>query len=401
MHRCVVFLTLLVCAGSASAQDRDDRWRQDVRFLAEQVASRHPDFFTQTSRDDFRAAAERLITRVPELTDVQVVLEMTRLTAMGGDAHTVLSTTQGGTGLRFFPIRLGWFADGLFVTQAPTEHVTAIGRKVVRVGDRSVEEAMDLLKPFISHENAGWLRQSSHALLVSPEALHWAGVVTELGRASYTLESGETIEVSTASGAMMAPQRARPVNPLWQRNASQNYWFHYLENERVLYVKYNVCRESPALPLRTMAAELTALFNSSPVDQMIVDIRNNTGGDSSVFLNLIRQVTAPQLERLVAERRFSAIIGNQTFSSGMRTAMVIKSMGGKLIGEPTGGRPSWFTEVLGFTLPNSRIAVQYSTRKDDDTVFKGMSVEPDVSVAFNGSDFFTERDPFLEAALTR
>lgn len=57
--------------------------------------------------------------------------------------------------------------------------------------------------------------------------------------------------------------------------------------------------------------------------------------------------------------------------------------------------------IPGFSRPNSRVIVQYSTRKEEIPQFTGMAVEPDVPVSFNGADFFNQQDPFLQAALAR
>ena len=84
----------------------------------------------------------------------------------------------------------------------------------------------------------------------------------------------------------------------------------------------------------------------------------------------------------------------------MMNALDIQSLGGRLIGEPTGGRPNAYGEVRSFRLPNSRFRVQYSTRywqllEDADPP----SVMPDLAAETTLADFLAGRDTALEAIL--
>src|SRR6185295_18694646 len=77
--------------------------------------------------------------------------------------------------------------------------------------------------------------------------------------------------------------------------------------------------------------------------------------------------------------RLYAIIDKGTFSSGMDNAMTLKQPAPQesasafpgvdpaastvtVLGEATGGEPSGYGEVVGFTLPGSHLPGQYSTK---------------------------------------
>lgn len=63
-----------------------------------------------------------------------------------------------------------------------------------------------------------------------------------------------------------------------------------------------------------------------------------------------------------------------------------------------GWNPNGYGEVGSFVLPNSSLTVSYSKRKFN-LPGVGSQLEPDVPVAVKWSDYATERDRFLEAAL--
>src|SRR5205823_3054895 len=98
--------------------------------------------------------------------------------------------------------------------------------------------------------------------------------------------------------------------------------------------------------------------------------------------------------------RFFILIGRSTFSSAMDNARDFQtSTSAVLVGLPTGGKPNSFGEVRTLTLPSSGATLQYSTkafRRDPDN---RPAVFPDLQVDPTAADFFSPRDPTLEAAL--
>ncbi len=69
MRRRVLGLAALVLCLRVQAADpvRDARWREDLRDLASELPSRHPDLFFQMKRVDFERAVAELDQRIPEL----------------------------------------------------------------------------------------------------------------------------------------------------------------------------------------------------------------------------------------------------------------------------------------------------------------------------------------------
>src|SRR5690242_14717931 len=165
----LLFLTipgLLWCQAS-----RDEAWRQDIQSMVQTVTTQHPNFFTLVTRDQVQQELTNLLDSIPQKTDAEVVLGMQRLLALGGDGHTNLNVFQSGSPVRRFALRLYWFSDGIFVTDAGTAYVKALGKRLVRIEDTSVEEAVSRVTPLISHENNWWVRSQAVALLTSPDVL--------------------------------------------------------------------------------------------------------------------------------------------------------------------------------------------------------------------------------------
>jgi hypothetical protein len=71
-----------------------------------------------------------------------------------------------------------------------------------------------------------------------------------------------------------------------------------------------------------------------------------------------------------------------------------------LIGEPSGSPPNEYGEIKDFTLPHSKIDVQYTTRYFRLlTDSNPQTLEPDLTVHRSIADFLSGRDPALDVAL--
>ena len=111
--------------------------------------------------------------------------------------------------------------------------------------------------------------------------------------------------------------------------------------------------------------------------KVTVDLRNNLGGDSTLIRPLIDYLK--NHEELNNSQRLKVVIGRETFSSALLNAYEFKNLtNAKIVGEPSGGKPNCYGEILKIKLPNSGFEITYSTRYykliEDDLV---MALYPD------------------------
>ncbi|HEY6400471.1 MAG TPA: hypothetical protein VI479_03615, partial [Blastocatellia bacterium] len=129
------------------------QWREDLRFLAEELPKRHANLFHTMTREQFESAVKRLDERIPTLQRHQVIIEIGRIFAMVGDGHTRLNLLSAGAGLRRYPLRLYWFKDGIFVDAATSEYAQIAGARVVKIGNTVVEEAYKTVGQVVQRDN--------------------------------------------------------------------------------------------------------------------------------------------------------------------------------------------------------------------------------------------------------
>ena len=407
-----------------------EQWQQDLQFLASQLPLLHKNAFTKITPEQFNQAVADLSRDIPVLEAHEIVVRMMRIVAMIGDAHTDL--TAAGSGQRFgsYPLRLYWFREGLYVTAAQAPYGRAVGARLVRIGATDVGQAYQAVGELIPHETEQWLMARSPALLVTPEVLHALRILPSLYAGHFVFKNaageefaidmspalakgnvnGNTLPVERGAspklnpalpksglGWVTAPDPAQGPLPSYLKHPDLNYWFEYLADAKTIYVQYNVCQNMPGLPFSQFQQNVANFASTHQVERAVIDLRNNSGGDSSVFDPMFRWV---QTDPYFSQRGHTFVVtGRRTFSSGMINAAQLKYLTNAiLVGEPTGGKPNSFGEVRSFRLPNSGLTIFYSTRFFDLLPDDPPYISPEIFVDVTAADYFAGHDAVFDVA---
>jgi hypothetical protein len=401
-----VACALAACGFAAAAPPET---ASDVdRYLAE-LERIHPDPYHAVSKADYRAAADRLVARLPELDDDELMVELLRLVALLGerDGHASMNPLAGGHRrvLHLYPLATYEFADGVYVVAAPGRP-QLVGRKLVAIEGRPIADVLRLVDPLVTYDNA--LSRAAHRnpYLVSAEILHGLGITPTAARAVFSVEGAADTELApvTAGAYVTAlrpafpnyldgmPKRPRPLF-VQKRGASQ--WVTTLDRDRVVYFVYNTVTGDPD---RT-ADRILRLARRPKTRRVIVDLRNNGGGDINTYPYLLQTLKS----RLINKRgKLVVLIGRTTFSAAVHFAVDLeRGTRAILVGEPTGGSPNHYSDtdpvalpVSGYTINVPRIHYEKIPGQS------GLQLDPDVAVPLTGRDFFAGRDPVLVRALS-
>jgi uncharacterized protein (TIGR03437 family) len=402
------FFLLLFGLSRLTAADaaRDARWRQDLDTLSLQLPALHPNLFFHTPRSVFDGAVNDLRSAIPDLSDTEVMVGLSHIVALPADGHTNLALTQRNSTFRLLPLQLRWFEDGLFVTAAGQSYVRAVGARVVQIGEPPLEQAYQAVAGIVSHENDSWVRDQSPNYFINADVLHALGIAASTASVPFVLEdlagTRFTLDIASLDPAQsvkgtFAPNPATGFTPYYQQHTDQNYWFTYIESSRTLYFAYNLCANQAGLPFAQFNSQLWATFDAQPVERFVLDLRNNSGGDSSVLDPFV--IAGMARAQAFFNVRPVVIIGRHTYSAAITNAIALRQGPVILVGEPSGGSPNTYTEVKTFVLPNSQLIVRYSTKYNSYPNYPTGPMLPDVAVPIYSSDWFARHDPFLAVAL--
>ena len=109
---------------------------------------------------------------------------------------------------------------------------------------------------------------------------------------------------------------------------------------------------------KQLKEQVDAAGGMDKVTGFVIDLRNNTGGNSAVLSERIPRI----LGHPPIAGRVLVLIGPATYSSEMMNAQQLRDAGATLVGEPTGGKPNSWGELRSFRLPRSGLQVFYSTK---------------------------------------
>jgi uncharacterized protein (TIGR03437 family) len=402
--------------------------QQDLTYISTQLPKLHPNFFFQLDPAQFQQAVSALNAKVSTATDAEFYVGLAQLVAMAGDAHTSLSlqgSVSPSLGFLTLPLTFIWLDDGVFVTGAAPAYSRAIGNRLVAVAGMPIDQVIQQLTTVISHGNDQWVHHVAQQYLAGQQILQGLHIapVTNATPMTFQTPAGDqfTLQVQpTVPGTITMPDPAAGALPAWIQNSVANYWFSYSAANRLLYFRYNRCTDDPGNPMANVAAAALAVIDQNPLDTFVLDIRDNGGGADTVITPLTLGLQQ-RLPALLTNPRLHIYvpINKGTFSSGMDTAMNSKvplptdftalfpnfdfSHLVQLIGEPTGGKPAEYGEVLPFTLPGSAVLGQCSTMyfPNPSYIPDLPSVMPDIAVGMRSTDYFARHDPVLAAILAR
>ena len=183
--------------------------------------------------------------------------------------------------------------------------------------------------------------------------------------------------------------------PLFRQKPAEKLWFTYLPDSKTVYANFRSYDE-----LGANAKALFRLVDANPTSRLVIDMRQNGGGD--FFVGRKHLIEAVKKRPAINTKgHLFVVVGRRTFSAALANAVDFrKDTNAILVGEPIGERPNSYSENDEMTLPHSRLVVSYSTRYykfvDEDVP----AVIPDKRIDPTWPEFLAGRDPVMEWILS-
>ncbi|WP_346916791.1 peptidase S41 [Clostridium sp.] len=348
----------------------EEKWLEDIEFLKENLIEKHNNLFFNISRKEFESRIDKLKSMIGDLDYEEMKVEISRVVASIGDAHTSVAFPAN----KYLPIKFYWFEDGIYIIRTSEAYKNLLFKKVIAIEDIKIDKILHELSEIISFENEYFLKAQSMKYMQASEVLYGLLISDSMDNIRITTEH-HTVKVRTVNISEL--EYSDSQLPLYARRSNENLWYEYLEDKEELYIKYNYCREDGNKTISKKIAETIDYIEKNSIAKITIDLRNNLGGDSRLLEPLLYYIK--NNPKINDKENLKVIIGRETFSSGLLNAYQFKFETNCVIwGEPSGGKPNCYGEILRFVLPNSKFSVSYSTRYykiiDDDSI---MSLYPD------------------------
>lgn len=367
----------LVALVDASKLSREEGWRYDLNLLSREVKRLRYQPFRSISENDFDAAVKKIHDTIPRLTDMQITIEMLRLLARVRDGHTTIYAMFERPELRKnLPIDFTFFAEGLFITAADTRYENLLGARVLKFGARSVDEVLSAIDTTVQRDNERAGLVMGPVRMRTLPFLHALGLIPEAEQVALTIADTQgNPRVVTLKADSEIPSRklwdGLPPNwkhftqtlnaplPLYLKKQYNDYWFEWLPETKTVYCQFNRVRDNPQESLVAFSARLFKFINDNTVEKLVLDLRWNNGGDTTIVQPLLHGLI--RSDKINQPGKLFVIIGRRTFSAAQNTATYIERHTKAIfVGEPTGSSPNFIGEDNAFELPYSKLMLSVS-----------------------------------------
>lgn len=402
----ILLLIIILTACSINTVSNEDNLKlEDLEYFHDYLEKKHKNLYANISKSEFEIEKQKVAEKTSEMSDSDFYYSLKHLLSMVEDSHTTLEFSDSKfehlNGLGFAVAR---YSDGWYLVMLEKENEQYLGYELLSINDVDIEEIFNSAKKIISYENETWAERSFTNTINFREALEYLGIVGESDPIVLKIEDNKgnnsllKIESMNENRAMNTE-----ILTITPKHISKTYFWEFYNaiplDESTFFIQYNSCQESPDLSMKRFVENISHEIKENGYKKIIIDLRYNSGGNSSVFGPMIKE-----LVKLKKEYSFNVytIIGKNTFSSAIINAVQIKKeLGSTLVGSPTGSNVNHYGEVKNFNLKNMPITIRYSTKYfelikgyEKDSLYPDIYVEQNFVNYLNGVD--SEVDMILE-----
>ncbi len=189
---------------STEGLSRVDGYRRDLRFAVHELKRVHFSPFRATGEAEIDALVAALDEEIPNLSDDQILVRLMAIVRCFGDAHTRILQEQPQLGVLFFS-----FPEGTYIYGATADHADLVGAKVLRVGQRPIDEVQTMVEGLVAVENPMTARWQACGAMQSLTVARGLGLAPADGPLEIEVEDASGRTHSVKLSAVDERRRAR------------------------------------------------------------------------------------------------------------------------------------------------------------------------------------------------
>ena len=402
---------------------------EDFAYLVETIEDVHPDPHNHIGESEWERRKDGLEDLFANpLSAAQYYFALNSLVTSVADAHTVLLFEETDKGL---PLTFEWVKEGLVIAEDYGQFKK--GDLVMKIGDQSPQELLGPLSGIVSSENIYRVKDEARRHLRRRPILELFRLVQHDSVLFTVDRNGQILELLSQFEVELPGLKERTEELLKQ----PYHWYVDQENNLGLF-DLKVCLDDEVF--RQAVADFFAAVRSNEIENVLIDLRENVGGQSGVVEAFLRQLPVDsyvtygskiRYSRQAAERvgmrrtwgtstfrpstrqidsvedPFSGnvfiLTGQTIFSAGNWIAVVFHDNDlGTVVGGPTGNAPSSFGDMITFQLPNTKFILSVSYKqfiRPDPSNAAQDSLYPHVSIGMTRDDLTNDVDPVVNYAI--
>ena len=396
----VLAILLVSCNSIAPYTGGDTPFAKDLSTMVQTLETNHINPYSQIGREAFRALVSTTEHLYSDKDATTQYFAMRSLLAKLGDSHTSLAMSkENQKNLTVFPLTFSRFAGRYYLGAIDTAYRTHLGEEITSLNGYSMQEVETALAGLVSHDNEAWLWQSLPNLMNLPSALVFSGLAKQGEPLTIKTSEGNSLSLQSVSFASLNKDAVVTLQPESYPATFSNgdHYRYFMLTEDTLFLQYNSCSNDPAYPIGQFTSEVITSIVTEKPKTLLLDLRFNGGGNSTLLQPLIREIASIQQRQPLS---VYVLIGGGTFSSALMNAVQCKQrIHCTLVGTPTGGSINHYGEVKTQLLDMSGNTLHYSTKHFVmDKKTKG-SLQPDILVEQTLGDYLNGMDSVVATLL--
>jgi Peptidase family S41 len=318
---------------------QSNKYQYDFEYLATLCEKTFPHIdsvFPQPDRNQLRKAIYQQL-GAPNTTELAFKLEATRYLAHFQNQHTAISlnyTAKQLFGYNIFIANNKWLLSNIDKTAADS---SALGKEIIALNDQPVAVWQAKLQEYVfgEHEAARIQQIAASWHYNKPEILQYIGLIKNTDLLKITLADGTNIQLKSRTPKELAKlgYKVSIKNHPITKHAGRPYHYALLPNRSVAYFQFNACFDKVVLlagikdyvspmmlpvakaylnyqfhqkkPIAFIARsyhpdypafkeflkELFEKIQQNKIDTLVLDLRNNGGGDFHLPLQVLYHLT--------------------------------------------------------------------------------------------------------------
>lgn len=368
-----------------------ENWIEDFEFLDKSIQT-HPAYSDSIGIiiGEYKSQIERL----SEVSDRHAFIIFMKMVALLKDGHSqVMTLPLYIKQPRYLPIQTHVFEDGLYITNA-SRNRDLIGGQIISINNHSIETIFNKINPLIGADNPWGAKYSSGLYLLNMDVLKGLNLISSTREANLEIMiDGELItkKLKAISAIKWAIWSLAPTNEIRPVGLNIRDAKNVVEvkNDTLIWMTFN--QTGPEDVLTAIGNKIHEQAYGFGINHLVIDMRNNTGGDNTTYNDLIKNLTETKID-------ITVLTSGKTFSAGVNfisELQIVRDF--RIIGEPTGAGHNHSGDPQTMFLPNSGLIVNISTKVWDfipEIMYN--TITPNVLVRYYSTNYFNNEDPWLK-----
>ena len=246
----IITLSFLISYNTFSQSINVENWNKDIDVYKTNLEQNHIDLYNKISKVEFEKKIQKIKSTLSKKNDVEVIIDLMRLTRKIGDGHTAFSLRGVETNL--FPIEIYKINEEWRVIKTTNSHKNLLGKTVTKIDGKSIHiiaKEVSKISQYVENEQSEIIRTGGY-LMIS-ELLYGLQLTKDEFKAEFTFLDDSNKESNVLLNAINNKeyygntdfQTFEIIIPEIQKPIDTKYdylWFSPIKDTKGLYIKFEL-----------------------------------------------------------------------------------------------------------------------------------------------------------------